>query len=278
LKRSDLRAGWRTGFLVHGPEALISERETMIVLRTPSNPNYYWGNCLVLPQAPRDEDLLHWLAVFDAEIGALQPASRHVTIGINDLYRDEPMPSWRAAGFELHIESVMRLLPGELRPPTKPPQGEVLVRPIDFASEVPAIVELECQEEGPFEPAGYRRHRYVRFERYAQMHAEARLQWFGVWCDGVLAASCGLMRERAEAASVARFQHVFTHPAWRRRGLCSALVQQVSRYAFDQWQVGEIYMLADVGDVAIHIYRALGYRDQESEWSLQRNAPEDRGH
>jgi GNAT superfamily N-acetyltransferase len=276
LKRADLRAGWRTGFLVHGENAVISEREQMIVVRTPGNPHYYWGNCLVLPQSPRDEDLAHWLAVFDAEIGAVQPASRHIAIGINDLYRGEQMPSWRAGGFELHIESVMRMLPGELRPPAKPPRGSVVMRTIDFASEVPSIVEFECEENGPFELEGYRRHRYVRFERYAQMHGEDRLHWFGLWCDGVLAAACGLMRERAEPGSVARFQHVLTHPAWRRRGLCSALVHHVSQFAFAQWQVREIYMLADVDDVAIGIYRSLGYHDQESEWSLQRNAPEDR--
>ncbi len=46
--------------------------------------------------------------------------------------------------------------------------------------------------------------------------------WFGVWCGGVLAAGCVLMREQSAPAVMglgprtARFQHLGTHPGWRR--------------------------------------------------------------
>lgn len=277
LKLADLRPGWRTDFFLHRRGAVVIEREDAIVVRTPANPGFYWGNCLVLPQGPADGDLAHWLRRFDDEIVRLQPASRHVAIGVNTPATEAVLPSWRAAGFERHVTAVMRLAPGELLVPAKPPpRGDVSVRPIRFPDDVPAIVELECADTHGFDLDAYRSYRLRQFERYAAMHADGELNWFGVWCDGQLAADCGLMREAARPGAVARFQRVATHPQWRRRGLCSALVHAVSAFGFERWGVGEIFMVANPDDVAIGIYRSLGYRAIETEWCLQRNAPEDR--
>lgn len=276
MKLAELRRAWRTDFILHHLDAIVTERDDCIVVRTPSNPRFYWGNCLVLPQAPADGDLAHWLRRFDEEITRPQPESLHAAFGINDIDRGQAYPSWLAAGFERHQVNIMTLHPGQLLAPTRPPRGEVVVRPIDFVHEVPAILDLECAETHGFEPAGYRAYRALQFERYAGLHAQGRCEWFGLWCDGVLAADCGLIRERAEPGSIFRFQRVATHPDWRRRGLCTALVHAVTRFALDAWQGGEGFMLADPGDVAIGIYASLGWQRGDTEFVLERRAPQDR--
>lgn len=273
----DLRPGARTDLALHRFGAQILELPDCLAVRTPSNPSFYWGNYLMLPQAPADADLPHWLQRFDELIARPQPASRHVAIGINTIYAGQQLPAWEAAGFEMFVNSVMRLAPGQLCPPARAPRGDVLVRPIDFATEVPAIVELECADTHGFGEAGYREYRERQFVRYAQMHEQGCAQWFGLWCDGQLAADCGLMRMAAQPGGTVRFQRVATHPAWRRRGLASVLVHSVSAYALNEWQAAETIMIADPDDVAIGIYRSLGYRELELEWGLQRKSPDDRG-
>lgn len=272
----DLRPGARTDLALHRFGAQILELPDCLAVRTPSNPSFYWGNYLMLPQAPADVDVPHWLHRFDELIARQQPASRHVAIGINTVYVGEQLPTWEAAGFEMFVNSVMRLAPGGLCAPARAPRGDVLVRPIDFATEVPAIVELECADTHGFDEAGYREYRERQFVRYAQMHEQGCAQWFGLWCDGQLAADCGLMRMAAQPFETVRFQRVATHPAWRRRGLASALVHAVSAYALNGWQAAEAIMIADPDDVAIGIYRSLGYRELELEWGLQRKSPTDR--
>ena len=276
VKRDELRIGWRTDFLVHEGAAQILERGDCIVVRTPGNPAYYWGNFLVLPEAPVDDALDHWLQRFAQEVATGQPLCQHVAIGVSAPYVQQQLPRWREAGFDLHVSVVMRLVPGELQRDVKPARGSVTVRPLDFAHEIDALIELECSDAHGFEIAGYRQYRQRKFTRYAELHAQGRLHWFGLWCDGVLAASCGLMREHAQPGSTARFQHVMTHPQWRRRGLCTALIEAVSAYGMDTWCCQQLVMLADPSDVAIGIYRALGYQEVDSEWALQRRAPQDR--
>jgi predicted GNAT family acetyltransferase len=100
------------------------------------------------------------------------------------------------------------------------------------------------------------------------MHAAGVAQWFGLWCDGVLAADCGLVRDGA----LGRFQYVGTHPAWRRRGLCSALVHAVSTWGFAHWRLQTITMVADPDDVAIGIYRSLGYASVLQTLALERGS------
>ena len=100
VRLADLRPGWRTDFILHRFGAEVIEREDCLVVRTPCNPTYYWGNCLHLPRLPTDAELGHWLRRFDEEIAHVQPASRHVAIGSDAPYGGESLPTWEAAGFD----------------------------------------------------------------------------------------------------------------------------------------------------------------------------------
>jgi ribosomal protein S18 acetylase RimI-like enzyme len=273
MQLTDLRPGWRTDFILHRRGAQVLERDDCIVVRTPGNPTFYWGNFLLLPQAPADADLPFWRRRFHDEITAGQPASQHVAIGINGPPAGEDLPSWRADGFEAIEAAVLQLLPAGLRAPAKPPRGDVRFAALDLERDIETIVALECADTHGFEADGYAHYRRLQLQRYAAMAREGAAAWFGVWCDGVLAADCGLMHD----GPLGRFQRVATHPGWRRRGLCSALVHGVSAWGFEHWRLDRILMCADPDDVAIALYESLGYQRIEREWCLQRYAPQDEG-
>lgn len=276
MRLQDLRPGWRSDFILHRHGALVLERADCLVVRTPANPNFYWGNFLLLPQAPQDDALAHWMDRFDEEITRLQPASQHVALGVNGPPAGESLPTWVDAGFERIQSAVLALEPGQLRPPARAARGEVQVRPLDLARELDAVVALQCADPHGFHPAHHARHRHAQMQRYAQIAEAGEALWFGVWCNGVLAADCGLMRDGTRAGALGRFQHVGTHPQWRRRGLCSALVHAVCRHGFERWGLTRILMCADPDDVAIGIYQSLGFVPIDGEWCLQLRAPHDR--
>ena len=280
MRADDLRTGWRTDLILHRVGGQLIERDDCLVIRTPGNPTFYWGNCLITGHPPGDQDLDHWLGRFSEEVASMQPESRHVAIGVDAPLGGRAYPRWRAAGFDVCEYRLLELRPGELLAPARAARGEVALRAVGFGAaferERDGVIDVEATDAGAFEPEGYRRYLVRQWDRYRVLHDAGLLQWFGLWCEGQLAASCGLIRDRAEPGRVGRFQRVVTHSSWRRRGLCSTLVHRVSSFALGEWKVSALHMVADPADVAIGIYRSLGYRDSTSSFGLQRNAPEDR--
>lgn len=58
---------------------------------------------------------------------------------------------------------------------------------------------------------------------------------------------------------IARLQDVETHPDYRRRGLASALLRHVMRYAFDTLGARAVALCADSDYYAIDLYRKAGF-------------------
>jgi RimJ/RimL family protein N-acetyltransferase len=272
VTEGDLGPGWRSHLLASRFGAEVAARDDCVVLRTPDNPTYYWGNCLILPEAPRNGDVAHWLRRFDEEIARLQPESRHVAIGVNAPALTHALPSWRAAGIdEFDATAVLALgRTGLVEAPPPRVEGAVLRR-LRWPDEMGLAVQAQVDaRDASFEAEGYRVFRHRSMQRVAAMHHAGIADWYGAFVGGVLAADCGLVHDGA----MGRFQYVETQAAWRRRGLCRALVAAVCDDAFERLGLGTLVMCADPHDVAIGIYRSVGFEPVETHWCLQRRPPQ----
>lgn len=272
MKIDQLRLGWRSHLLACGFGSEIVERDDCIVVRTPSNPTYYWGNCLILPEAPRDDDLAHWLRRFDDEIARRQPESQHLAFGVDAAVLPHALPSWRSEGIdEFDDTAVLTLEPAGLVTAVPPVRDapEFGLRTLDLPRELDLAVDAQVlARDASFEADGYRAYRRSAMQRVAAMQQEGIAEWFGAFVGDVLTADCGLVH--SGAGGLGRFQHVQTQAEWRRRGLCRALVHHVCKHAFDSLRLQRLVMCADPHDVAIGIYRSVGFTQVESHWCLQR--------
>ncbi|MES2958723.1 MAG: GNAT family N-acetyltransferase [Pseudomonadota bacterium] len=274
MRVQELGLGWQSHLLACRFGAEVAEREDCIVLRVPANPTYYWGNCLILPQAPRDDELAHWVDRFAQEIGHRQPLSQHIAIGVDAAALPDPLPSWRAAGIdEFDPMAVLTLERSGLAPqPAVRDAPGLVLRALSLPEELDLAVEAQvAARDASFEAEGYRVFRRSAMQRMAAMQGAGIALWFGAVVDGLLAADCGLVHD----GRLGRFQYVETQTAWRRRGLCRALVHHVCRHAFDGLGLQRLVMCADPDDVAIGIYRSVGFVQRESHWCLQRRPRRD---
>jgi ribosomal protein S18 acetylase RimI-like enzyme len=270
VTRGSLSPGWQAHCVASAADdAEFTPRDDALVIRTAANPGYYWGNCLLLPHAPRDGDLAHWCTRFAAEL----PEAQHVAIGFDAPALAEPLPSWRAAGFEIEDNAVLTLAAIDLAAPIAPlAGGRVQIRELVLPDETAAAVDLQvdCNEHG-HEPAGCRRFRERAMDAVRHWQSRGIGSWFGAWVDGALVASCGVVHD----GRLGSLRHVETHPEWRRQGLCRALVRAACAQAFGAWGLRQLVVDADPHDVALGIYRALGFRDIGGYWQAQRRAPGD---
>jgi RimJ/RimL family protein N-acetyltransferase len=270
-----LSLGWQTDLIFARFDGEVADRGDHLLVRTMSNPTFWWGNFLLFDHAPRLGDLDRWMTLFDREIASSQPASAHRAFGVDVRERLALPPDFAAAGFELHEASVLTLTPAQLRPPARTLSGDVAFRVLELPRDSAAVVDKQVAvDQVRYEADGYRVFAERQMVRYAAMQQAGLGHWFGlvarVGDHRVLAASCGLFRDPARDDGLGRFQYVSTHPAWRRRGLCTALVHAVCRHGFEAMGLRVLVMVADPDDVAIGVYESLGYQRGASTWQFER--------
>jgi RimJ/RimL family protein N-acetyltransferase len=272
---SGLSLGWRTDLIFARFDGEVTDCGNHVRVRTPSNPTFWWGNFLLFQHAPGAGDLERWMALFDAEIASRQPASSHRAFGVDVRERLVLPPDFAAAGFVLSEATVLTLTRGQLRAPPKALPDGMAFRVLDLPRDSAAVVDKQVAVDSTrYDPAGYRVFAERQMARYAAMQRAGLGHWFGLVAQAggrpVLAASCGLFRDAARGDGLGRFQYVSTHPAWRRRGLCTALVHAACRHGFEAMGLRTLVMMADPDEVAIGIYESLGYRRGVSTWQFER--------
>ena len=234
----------------------VTDRGDYLVVRTPDNPDFWWGNFLLLADLPEPGG--DWLARFAAEF----PAAGHLTLGVDTTDDDDAIPAdFAAAGLE--VERATVLTAAQLDPPAHP-NTEAEIRLLDSDADWQQSVDLAVRCFDGDDPADYLELRTAARRRVTRAGQGA---WFGAFVDGRLLAQLGLFDA---GDGYARYQHVETDPAARRQGLAGTLVAAAGRYGREVMGASTLVIVAEPAGVAIRIYRACGFTDRESQLSYAR--------
>jgi ribosomal protein S18 acetylase RimI-like enzyme len=254
--------GYQTDLTLRVAEgAVVTDRGDCLVVRTPDNPNYWWGNFLLLAAWPEPGTAGGWLARFAAEF----PQAGHIALGVDSL-EGGPVPAeFTAVGLEAQREAVLTC--AAVQPPPHP-NTEAEIRRLESDDDWAQSVELaeRCYDQG--EPGDYLKRRAVARR---QLTTRAHGAWFGAFAGGRLLAQLGLFEA---GGGYARYQHVETDPAARRRGLAGTLVWHAGSYGREVLGAATLVIVADPADVAIRVYRACGFADLQAQFSFERPSAE----
>jgi len=248
--------GFRTDVALRVAEGSeVTDRGGYLVVRSPGNPGFWWGNFLLLRAWPRDGD--GWLARFAAEF----PQAEHVAIGVDATEAGEGLAAELAA---LEPETSTVLTCAEVRAP-RHVNTEAEVRLLESDQDWRQSVELTLRIYGEQSPGDFQRLRSTVRRRLTQA---GRAAWFGAFDGGRLVAQLGI----GDAGDgLARYQDVETDPAARRRGLAGTLVWQAGRFARAELGASTLVIVADPAEGAIRIYRGCGFADAQTQFSFARS-------
>ncbi|MGZ0145516.1 GNAT family N-acetyltransferase [Kribbella sp. WER1] len=230
-----------------------------VVVRTPANPGFWWGNFLLYrtPFAPDDTKLR--LDDFHREF----PDAKHVAFGIDSTDGDPgAADELAAAGFEIEHNVVMTAQ--KVVPPQRPNEQatyRLLAGDDDWEQlyqQSLACTDMTVDDE------------YKEFTRRKLVAKRAVVEagngkWFGAFDGDRLQSSLGLI---FDGSGLARFQNVQTSPEDRGRGLAGTLVHHASTYGLTQART--LVMVADPEYLAIRIYRSVGFADTETQLQIVR--------
>lgn len=258
--------GYRTDLMLRRMVgASAADRDGYLLVRTVANPTFYWGNFLLFPAPPRPGEPAQWMSVFATEF----PEAAHVAIGVDgtdtDLGAAEEM---RALGL---AEDVSVVLTTDRVTPWREADPDPDIRIPRTDDEWAQSVEFRMAVDED-ESVSHRQFVERRAAEFRALTKAGRGVYVVAFVDGVARAGLGLFAE----GGLARYQSVETHPAFRGRGLASALLVEAARLVSDRQPVERFVIVADPSYIAIDIYRRLGFRDTERQvqWLRPPNQPE----
>ena len=242
--------------------SVVEDHGDHLVVRTPDNPTYWWGNFLLVGSVPEETETSRWLARF----AEAHPGARHVALAFDTTTgRTEQLAGFAEAG--LTVETATTMTASAVDEPAHP-QRHADYRPLEGDGDWAQWVDLRvaCRNEGQSED-GTREYSVQQSRAYRRLVWDGHGQWFGAFERARLLSSMGLFRA---SEGLARFQSVETHPDARRRGLASTLVHHVGRFGLTELGADTLVMVADPTDAAIRLYRSLGFTDSESVLQAER--------
>jgi ribosomal protein S18 acetylase RimI-like enzyme len=252
--RTDLALLQRTG-------SEVEDLGTHLVIRTPANPTFYWGNFLLLAQPPVPGGEKEVVGVFHSEF----PDAAHVAIGIDATEDPGDMQAWRDAAMEVDVATVL-VATQMVRPLA--PLGEVDVRPLESEEDWEQRARLSLATNDVTNEESH-----LAFARGKNAQERALVEAgdgarFGAFVDGELVSTAGIFRVEP---GLARFQTVETHPDHRRQGIGANVVHAAGVHGLEELGAERLVIVAETDADAIRIYRRLGFEDLQRQVMLQRS-------
>ena len=247
--------GCVTDLMLIGWDGVVDELDGAIRARSPSNPDFVFGNFLLFSDAPAAGEATRWIAQFEAAF-VDDPRIKHVC-----LRWDRPDGGRGAAdelvglGFELEETVVMatsasRLLRSQAR--------DVALRRIESDADWAAVTALQIatmtEMSGP-EAGRFATRQVARYRRFV---ADGHGAWFGAFAGRELAADMGVFVKDG----LARFQAVETAVAFRRRGISRTLLHHASRAAVDELGAQRL-VIVGLPDHTARAYASVGFEERE---------------
>ena len=253
--RTDLMVRERSG-------ASVTDHADHLVVRTPANPNFWWGNFILVAGPPGPGDATAWRALFSREF----PHAEHCSIGVDGV-DGETGPAAELAALDLAARVLRVMTASVLARPARPAPRGTAIRVLAGDADWGAARELRfavARDEGQDSPA----HHDFLARQIAASRALAERGlgwWFGAFDRGALCSTLGIV---TDARGLTRYQAVETHPEHRRRGLAGTLLHAAAEHAIAHTPARTLVIVAEPDSPAERLYRSLGFSERERQVEL----------
>lgn len=256
--RHSLPLALRTDLMLLPESGVLERFSDFLVVRTPDNPNFWWGNSLFFDRPPARGDLQRWEEAFETHVRAQQPNSRHTTFSWAGSMRGEVAP-FLQRGYSA-LDSIV--MSAEYALPYRGCELAIKIKTLG-AADWEAMHDLMLAHRGPGHPLEsyevFSRQRIAQWRRRVEARQGA---WYGAYLGANLVASLGVFVEAQPddtGVRLARFQEVLTAERYRRRGLAGTLVSAACADMIRNFGPLRFVIVADQNHAAQRIYRALGF-------------------
>lgn len=249
-----------TDTIFYPNDTIISKIDIGTMVRIPSQPDYYSGNFIYLKEAPKNEQKLELEHLFD-ELFKENSIRNHYTFVwfgnkevdlstyTNNNYRYERLNS-------LTLNQDKYIEPKKLN-------SAIDIRLLNSEVDWQKWIDLEVSDRpSGHSEDGFRNYVIKKATNYRQLESENKGNFYGAFINNELVASAGLFFKN----NIGRFQAVVTKSEFRRKRICTTLLNHICKIGFSK--VNTLVIVADSDYHALDLYKKLGFSISDSQSSL----------
>jgi GNAT superfamily N-acetyltransferase len=243
-----IAAGWETDLsILRHSGSLIEEFDDHIVIRSPHNPDYHWGNFVLVTKPETAGDAARWKNTFHKAF----PNAGWLAIGLPKF--PSATVSWDQFGIELERMEVLKATTQPSSPAISPSYTSRILSGSDWD----ALLEREIEENlksGEHDSEAYERFIRRSIEGYKDLCNRGLAAWFGAFSGKELVADLGIV----VCGDTARYQSVQTDERHRRQGLASHLLGKAADWAGQNGCTSWVIVTESTNDAG-RVYRGAGF-------------------
>jgi GNAT superfamily N-acetyltransferase len=255
--------GCRTDLIFPTFDGVLTDRGDYLVVRSPLNPTFYWGNFLLFARPPQPGDLNIWRDHFAREVGQ-PPETKHIAFTWDSPEGKEGfVEPFVQEGFNLE-RNVVQVSHALQCPPRA--ATDVSIRPLKTEAEFAQVIEQQVlsRDEG-HEERGYRKFRTFMMDSYRRMEQVGLGHWYGAFLGDQLVADLGVFHDHR---GLGRYQSVETHPDFRRRGIAGRMVYEAGVQAMTEHGLDTLVIIAEADSSPSRLYESAGFNPVEKNVGL----------
>ena len=245
------------------PDTSVEATEQVIVYKTKTRPDYWFGNYIVSSSPVTSESLpeirSQWQKEFAQEAGILWQIVEW------EIPFDEQMPDIskvaRALNAEIDISIVRIARRGEFQLHLSRTELVADIELIKVKNQIQYENSLQialADHEAAPESGATSDFIQWRLEQRLKSAMLGNGDWWLLMNQGMPVASCGLFFDPDGLKG--RFREVTTHPEWRGRGFATRLCGMLAQNFLTQGQVQELIIVSEPDSIADRIYSKLGFK------------------
>jgi GNAT superfamily N-acetyltransferase len=259
---SRMSPGWATDLaILELTGSTMDDQGDHLIVRTPANPGYHWGNCVLVIDPARVDDAERWHDAFRAAF----PSAGWVAIGLPQLPGETD--GWTSRSIELEENDVLttRTMPRA----SALPDGYI-VRQLE-GDDWELLISRDLAENahtGEYEAASHEQFTRAAVAARRDLSERGTAAYFGAFAGEELCADLGIVR----CGTTGRYQAVGTDAAHRRRGLASHLLGVAAAWSADSGCDAWVIVTESTNDAG-RVYRRAGFTLDDAVVAAYRRPP-----
>jgi ribosomal protein S18 acetylase RimI-like enzyme len=243
----------RSEFIFWRSHSIIEDVGDALVIVTPHNPYWRWGNLIVLKNPPRAEDVGRWRALYEKRIAPNQAIPNRILIWDETTIDTSTIEEYKKDNLTFSPYNVLTLK--SLTQP-KNHNGRISIKEVFDNDEAwQDVIEANIESFGVSETSDYKDYAERRFSDHRSHIRKGAGRWYSAFVDGEFAGSLGIFA----GDGLCRFQEVAVRPKFRRQSVASTLVYHGASRAREEYPNHLQVIVADPEGEAINVYRQIGF-------------------